>query len=94
MVVYEVLDPPSPHKHTNSITIHGRIPFVINPESKWNASAPWVNMKPDSLKPAGRFRTPSQSMPLAQGYMIRKKPLNSQLLLGGGKRLAWHPNIF
>ena len=30
---YEALHPPSPHKHTNSATVQGHIPFVRNPET-------------------------------------------------------------
>lgn len=48
---------PPHHKHTNSGTIHRKIPFVGNSATNWRAPAPWVNAKSDPLKLVRIFRT-------------------------------------
>lgn len=52
-----------------------------NPDANWKAPVPQVYVKPDSLKPVGRFGTHfHQNLSLAQCCMIQKRPLSSQLL--------------
>lgn len=49
---------PLPHKHTDSATSLGQIPFMGNPETNLKAPRPQANARSDSLKPVGSFGTP------------------------------------
>lgn len=71
----EALNAPSPHRHTAS-TIHGSITFVRNPATSWEAPEPWGHRKPATLKPVGKFATPTLHNPHLQhsGIWLRENP--------------------
>lgn len=70
-----------PHKHTNSATVHEQLNFVRNSQTKWKALTLCTNVKPDSPKPVGTFRTPCHQSPCPQ-HSTRNQGdhLSSQLL--------------